>query len=82
MPITDADVQWWAIQEGISHVVASHFHGWTETLCGRLGPTNCEAASPGKRVCRACREKMKSDDVNPRRVDRGSEEGGRGECSC
>jgi hypothetical protein len=57
--IAETDVQWWAIDQGISHVVMSHAHGWTMRLCGIWGPTGREATRHNGRVCRHCRAAMK-----------------------
>jgi len=61
--VTVEQVEWWAIEGGIGHAVASTNAGnthWIETACNMLGNFRHLSTARPARICRACRERLKT----------------------
>jgi hypothetical protein len=57
--VTIADIKVWAIDKGISHIVAAQVPLGTFTACGTVFAGDWRRKRRTKRICEKCRERLK-----------------------
>ncbi len=59
MPVDIKDIKVWAVDKGISHIVAAQVSLGTQTACNTIYAGDWRRKTRTRRVCEKCRERLK-----------------------